>query len=311
MSSKSSSSNDRGWFKSASMGKRAVSRPPSISSLPSNNISSITNKQISPRKQAALQEDLPLDWTRVKRRRVECAIGYNTRTLTKSPLVVSDKERVYHGYAIFCLHDSTNPTWFQGYFLETALDDSSTDGDGSSSTMIHSSRRPWGLLATKEEIDECMECENGGYRRITVKIFHAPSSNISSPQTTSLTGVDWTGGDMMRLSNDKVEMNTQRLLTGKDALPYLNQYFSGMLRKLQQACSDAATSGDNDNDENDKTGIFTFLPDVAVLVGKMSIVSLQDVNTVSRETQSISVEEKNKDKHTKTDGKNGGDLWDD
>mmetsp|Transcript_20101 Transcript_20101/g.49344 ORF Transcript_20101/g.49344 Transcript_20101/m.49344 type:complete len:182 (+) Transcript_20101:421-966(+) len=180
--------------------------------------------------------------------------------------------------------------------------------------MIQSSRRPWGILATKEEIDACMECDNGGYRRITVKVFHAPSSNSSS-QTTSLMGIDWTGGDMMRLSNDKVEMNTQRLLTGKDALPYLKQYFMGMLRKLQHACSDDDDATSADNDKGEEARIFELFPDVAVLVGKMSIVlSQQDVNTSTvggGETKSVSVHEKNEEKITKSDTKKGGDLWDD
>ncbi|CAJ1894256.1 unnamed protein product [Cylindrotheca closterium] len=312
MSSKSSSSSNGEWLNHSSTGKRTVSPSPSTS--PAKSPSSASISSFPQRKQSAM-EDLPLDWTRIKRRRMECSIDYNPRTLIKSPLVVSGNEKIHHGYAIFCLHDSTDPTWFQGYFLETALGNSSTidDEDSSNMTMIQSrSRRPWGLLATKEEIDECMECENGGYRRITVKVFHTPSSNSSS-QSTSMKGIDWTGGDMMRLSNDKVEMNTQRLLTGKDALPYLKQYFMGMLRKLQQACQeDDTVRHDIDKDKNETSKMFELLPDVAVLVGKMSIVLSQDVDTMGgRVTKSLSFYEKNKEAITETKAKTGGDLWDD
>mmetsp|Transcript_20101 Transcript_20101/g.49345 ORF Transcript_20101/g.49345 Transcript_20101/m.49345 type:complete len:130 (+) Transcript_20101:35-424(+) len=103
MSSKVSSSSKGGWFNSSSTGKRAVSPSPSKSpALPATSSSS-TSISFSKRKRDAMQ-DLPLDWTRVKRRRAECTVDYNPRTLTKSPLVVSGKEQIHHGYAIFCLH---------------------------------------------------------------------------------------------------------------------------------------------------------------------------------------------------------------
>lgn len=211
-------------------------------------------------------QELPLDWTRVKRRRrVECTIEYNPRTLSKSPLLISGKEQVYQGQAIFCLHDSTDPTWFQGYFVETALGNPCINDR----SLIQGSRRPWGLLATKEEVDECMECENGGFRRIAIKILKAPSA-------TTITGIDWTGGDMMRLSNDKVEMNTQRLLTGKDALPYLKQYFMTLMRKLQQACEHDHQESENRSLDGDEEDILEMLPDVAVLIGEISMVLRKD-----------------------------------
>lgn len=165
--------------------------------------------------------------------------------------------------------------------METSL------GDIDDEVIPTSSRRPWGLLATKEKVDACMECENGGFRRIAIKILHAKST------TTTLTGIDWTGGDMMRLSNDKVEMNTKRLLTGKDALPYLKQYFMALCRKLQKACKDGDQEIENEQD------ILEMLPDVAILVGKISMV-------LNRGSKSDRVETK-----TVEEKKDDADLWDD
>jgi hypothetical protein len=216
-------------------------------------------------------EALPMDWTRVKRKRcdddeccddpVNCQLRNRRTSSSALPLkrtISNKKERIHDGYAIFCLHDA-NPSWFQGYFLPS------------------NTANPWGLLAVQEEIDNCLECESGGYRRLTLKLpNHLPrimNNNDSATSTTRISGIDWTGGDMMRLSNDKVEMNTQRLLTGKEALPYVKKYFGSLLKRLQQECFDDKEDEDEKQEQHEEsTTMLKWLPDIAIVMGPMSIV---------------------------------------
>ena len=74
----------------------------------------------------------------------------------------------------------------------------------------------------------------------------------------------------MRLSNDKIEMETERLLTGKQALPYLEKYFGSLMKRILQECTEE-TGEDKENDD-EKAMIIEYLPDVAIVIGSMSIV---------------------------------------
>lgn len=217
-----------------------------------------------------------MDWTRMKRKRcdddeccddpVNCQLRNRRTSSSALPLkktISNKKERIHDGHAIFCLHDTTNPSWFQGYFLPP------------------NTANPWGLLAVQEEIDKCLECESGGYRRLTLKLpNHHPriiNNNNSATSTTRISGIDWTGGDMMRLSNDKVEMNTQRLLTGKEALPYVEKYFGSLLKRLQEEYFDDEKDEEQEQHE-ESTTILKWLPDIAIVMGPMSIVFARQRN---------------------------------
>ncbi|KAL3930934.1 MAG: hypothetical protein SGARI_004337 [Bacillariaceae sp.] len=148
------------------------------------------------------------------------------------------------GQAIFCLHDSDSQ-WVQGYFVP----------EGSS--------KPWGLLAVQEEIDDCLACADGGYRRVTLTVYPpktgATAGVPSRPQ--KLRGVDWTGGDMMTLYHpDTVEMNGEQLLTGDRALVVMNKYFQGLLRQLHIECK-----------VEEGQSVLDWLPNVAVVKGSMDL----------------------------------------
>jgi hypothetical protein len=164
-----------------------------------------------------------------------------------------------HGRAIFCLHDLES-TWLQGYFVP----------DGCS--------KPWGLLATLEDIDDCLACADGGYRRVTLTVYpktttfstaemrakSMPSSVASTPREIS--GVEWTGGDMMNLySPGCVEMTAEQLLTGEKALVIVRRYFPALVRQLHHECS--VKQGGN---------ILDLLPNVAVVKGAMSLAMNRD-----------------------------------
>ena len=66
---------------------------------------------------------------------------------------------------------------------------------------------------------------------------------------------------MMRLDHPKLQLEPDRLWTGKATLPYISQYFSGLISKLRKKCG-----------ISDDSPILDWLPDVAIVVGKMTVV---------------------------------------
>lgn len=147
-------------------------------------------------------------------------------------------EGVIEGQAVICLHD-VNPSWFQGYFLPNA------------------STKPWGLLAVQEELDECLECADGGYHQVTLTVF--PRSTNNQRKKQSWKNVEWTGGDMMKLDAEHVAMETDRMITGSKAVPYINRYFTSIVEKMRIEEGSASAS------------VLELLPDIAILVGPMRI----------------------------------------
>jgi hypothetical protein len=165
---------------------------------------------ISP--EADWKSSLPLDWTNMKtncckdpstckhrlRRRLNTLPNGNNKTTASNKI---------YGQAVFCLHDF-DPKWLQGFFLQRGC------------------KKPWGILAVQEEIDDCMACSAGGYRSLSLTVYHDRNSNSSSSSNynsssktkskckSKIEGVDWTGGDMMTLYHPEyVNMTGERLLT--------------------------------------------------------------------------------------------------
>jgi len=240
------------------------------------------------------QSSLPLDWTRMNRRNQviggdkgdfccvnpdSCRRRSRIRPLTteireKSPIVtttingnddgvVTETSKKIDGRAIFCLHDD-DPSWIQGYFISRG------------------SKKPWGMLAIQEEVDDCMACSTGGYRRLSLTVYHrshghhrqfsskTDSSHSDSIRTKTddskndsckIDDVDWTGGDMMTLCHPRyVDMEAERLLTGKKALPMMHKYFQGLLNRLEEECH--VTEG---------SSVLDWLPNVAIVTGPMTL----------------------------------------
>lgn len=192
---------------------------------------------------------LPLDWTRVSRKRsadddaADCCVGggvcRHRRRATRVPIptttttTTDDKVTHYQGKVIVCLLDS-NPDWFQAYLF---LQDSS---------------ETWGLLGIQKEIDECLQCSEGGYRVIDLQ--------VTSKDKVTLRDIEWTGGDMVDLKGSHVTMQADKIMTGSDAVPVLEGIFSGILAKVR-----AETPPD---DHVDPLRLF---PELAIVVGKMEI----------------------------------------
>jgi hypothetical protein len=234
------------------------------------------------------KSSLPLDWTRVQRNKevkVDDAVGKsddygiiccqdpvscrrlghrrpeNSSSILARPVPLhsnydTDTTNKIHGQAIFCLHD-LDPSWVQGFFLQRGC------------------KKPWGLLAIQEEIDDCLACSAGGYRRLSLTVYRrheSASSDIhrnsksddrgsnNNTKPCKIEGVDWTGGDMMSLYHPYVDMVGERLLTGEKALPMLNKYFQSLINRLEKECC-----------EEEGLSILEWLPNVAIVMGSMSL----------------------------------------
>lgn len=209
-----------------------------------------------PSTSSADMEDLPLGWTRVmkrkRKRNVEqvsmndntefdwscCEDPKCTRDQEHDTMEAKDTEEIFYGHAIFFMH-KIDPEWFQGYFLVNGL------------------QKPWGLLAVQEDIDECLQCTDGGYRQICLTIMQ-----YQRRKKVSWKKIEWTGGDMMKLNGPTISFETERCLTRGTAIPLVEQYFSSLIQKLKV---------DKDVDED----LLVVAPDLAVVVGKMKLCMLK------------------------------------
>jgi hypothetical protein len=151
--------------------------------------------------------------------------------------------KTVQGKVVFLLPD-TNPSWCQGYLF------------------FPSQSKPWGLLAVQTDLDECLQCADGGYRQIRLKVStYNAQKDILDFQT-----VEWFGGDMMRLVNETVRMTPMQLSTGKAAIPFCEGIFGSLLRQLRMQTDDTAIAG------SPCSTVLEMLPDVAVIVGSMELV---------------------------------------
>ena len=186
--------------------------------------------------------DLPLHWTRIKRRR-------NDDGETRGGVCCDDATRCrirphrfrlievgVQGHVVFCLHE-LDPSWFQGYFIPQGT------------------RQPWGLLAVQNEIEDCLACSDGGFRRLSITVY-PPSSDPITLET-----VDWTGGDLIHLSHEQLEVESNRIWTGEASLHLIEKYFKGLVRRMRV---------EYDVDENEP--ILEWLPDIVIVSGTMIII---------------------------------------
>ena len=175
-----------------------------------------------------------------------CCVGsacrHRRRPATTTTTENNDTVRTCQGQVIVCLLDS-NPDWFQAYLFPDERRDET-----------------WGLLGIQKEIDECLQCSEGGYRVIDLRV--TSSSSIIKDKKVTLTDVEWTGGDMMDLKGSHVTMRADKIMTGVDAVPVLKGIFSGLVRKIR------AESGPDLDDDDDLLRVF---PELTIVVGKMEI----------------------------------------
>jgi hypothetical protein len=151
---------------------------------------------------------------------------------------------VLKGNAFFCLH-SLSTKWFQGQFVPTAT----TSGSGS--------RKPIALLAKqRDDVDDCLQCADNGYREIDLTIFSRFCDLNGEREQVKLQKLPCTGGDMLRMTHEESGLifNSHRILTGIKAVPLVEKYFSNIIPNM-------------DVDQS----LLDVLPEVAIVVGDMTL----------------------------------------
>lgn len=197
------------------------------------------------------------------------------------------------GCAIFFIHDPPKPgndtVWFQGrFFPSMSSGDSRSGGDSDDNNRIRRDTTPtsvlssersnddslsqssssttmvmavdsWGVLATQNAIvDECLACEEGGYRELDLTFIRRRQKSRTQGRETNDGGgsktmalrwvacdVVWTGGNMMTLNasfyagernddddNNDVKFEPRKLLEGDAAMTMASRYFPEMKKRL-------------------------------------------------------------------------------
>lgn len=243
-----------------------------------------------------------------KRRRIQNSnAGSNDNNNNDEPLL-----RV-SGRAIFFIHDpyrvadesnkkddsyeDDDKAWFQGRFFPSVglLTDSRSSNNInntrvsptsvvseqhllSSSSMNSSS---WGLLAVQNAIeDECLLDDCGGYRELDLTIIRnspiASTFNYSAGRKLRcvIENVEWTGGDMMRLSSSHstdengVEFEPETLMEGDKAMQIASKYFPSLAKSLQ-----IHNLMNKEGGTGTTTSSSPSCCDVMVIIGEMTIIA--------------------------------------
>jgi hypothetical protein len=143
------------------------------------------------------------------------------------------------GTVVICLPD-INPSWFQGYL------------------QLQGFPKPWGLLGEQQELDECLQCGDGGYRQVNITLFPFNETK-SDNQSIVYHTIEWTGGDMISLKGDDLTMQPDRIWTGTKTIPLLERYFDNLVCQIRDRAADQRSS------------ILELLPNVAVVTGKIQL----------------------------------------
>ena len=170
----------------------------------------------------------------------------------------NDQTLALKGKALFCLH-ALDCSWFQGQFVNE---------------QKSASIKSLGLLAKqRKDLDECLQCGDGGYREIDLTILRRRNSNDRESERKSivLEKLTCTGGDMLHIrtpSHDPdagwkpteagitkmTSFDAERIITGKRVDPLVRKYFLNLLPPCRR---DAP--------------VLDQLPDCAVVIGSMSM----------------------------------------
>jgi hypothetical protein len=181
--------------------------------------------------------------------------------------------RAVRGQAVWLLPTASTAEvdWFQGYLLPPP---STSQG----SAAGHSSK-PRGLLAQQVDIDECLACADGGYRRVSITLYdwngagagpsHEPPSHGQRRAQHTVGEADWTGGDMMKLLGSNVRMKPTQLLTGRAAVPYVTSLFSSLWKRI---VADHQQEYDDEENHPPAHEVLHLLPDVAIVLGDMEVI---------------------------------------
>jgi hypothetical protein len=201
---------------------------------------------------------------------------------------------IKQGIGIFCLHD-TDTTWFQGYFIPTDYNRSNLKV------------KPIGILAVQRDVDECIQCADGGYRELDLTVYNSnntmePSGSkrkntSASPPSSTTVPVICTGGDMLRMrtmpkvsptttnnnkdeSDFKIKFDATTIYTGTKTIPYLKTYFASLVHKQRELLLLQLPMATTEQVVTDMTEL-DLLPDCAIVCGDMVIRTTTTTTTTT------------------------------
>jgi len=181
------------------------------------------------------------------------------------------------GKGLFCLHE-LDCKWFQGHFLSSSIGTRTATGNVGNSI---------GLLVTqREDVDDCLQCANAGYRELDMKLLR-PSSSSSlglngKRKELKIQKLVCTGGDMLRIHTppllevggteakrlshatqrgsqpEEVKFEAEKIITGANVEPLVRRYFSNLVARMTTSSKKSMS-------------VLDILPDCAVVVGDMSV----------------------------------------
>lgn len=232
---------------------------------------------------AAAAKAMPLDWTKVKRKRKRanplsssssseyymfccedpsCPIDADRTaaveeeqrkkkaTAGSGQKITANKYVTLRGKALFCLH-SLDCTWFQGRFVDSQM-----------ASVANRRVKTLGLLVQqREDIDECLQCHDGGYREIDLSIYSKKIAGKREREKVVMERLECTGGDMLCIRNtddvseevlEDVSFEAERIITGQKVEPLVKRYFPNLVASNQKS-------------------VLEQLPDCAVVLGEMKL----------------------------------------
>ncbi len=202
--------------------------------------------------------------------------------------------------------DTSNKPWFQGRFFPSfGMSNNNNNQNNDHNKRVSptsvvsgqhllppsSSMNSWGLLAVQNAVeDECLLDDCGGYRELDLTIIRnkpASSRNIvgRNANTNSnklrwvISDIDWTGGNMMRLTTDPysglatlpmdengMAFDPKTLLEGDKAIQFASKYFPSLVKRLQiqNLMNEEGTGASSSTTD-----------DAMVIIGDMTIVASQ------------------------------------
>jgi hypothetical protein len=222
---------------------------------------------------------LPLDWTRLGRRRRlnnsgdylddngQCLDVHCTGCLPPESTSIEDGEdgrsfRPIYGTAMLCLPDADND-WFQGYFFLSSSSSPSEDNNKNNSVYKL-------LCIQQDDTDPCLHCDD--YQLWTVTVYY-PTTELQRPtkQTRTFRNVVSRGGDSIRWHHQRIRFTADAVTTGGKAHVLVETYFGGLLQHLRDI-----PAADEDDDvigaaDGSIESVATLMPNVAVVTGDMTI----------------------------------------
>jgi hypothetical protein len=164
-----------------------------------------------------------------------------------------NSKQSWRGKVYFCLPDP-DCEWFQGYFFPES---SSLQQNSKSTKDVNDDSLYFGILGQVLEMDDCLQCDAGGYRHVSLQFTPFPKMAAVSQRISSFTirPITWTGSDMMVLNTaetdttdasssslNRLHMQATTVSTGEKAHGLVRRLFASLIARL---CNSNSSSSSN------------------------------------------------------------------